>query len=223
MRLTNAKYNLQIEMQENRIDVLIIENPMVMAEMVGGLQEQCNGMEGDFVLSENNEIIRLDKNFAMVVNPFSLEFNDRKILNKLYSELSVSGNEYFLEKEKINTEIIKLLEKVISNQQYDSINFKLEMDWNELFKMYSVKLEENSDSLLEKIIEYIKILSGLCSIRVLCLVNIKNYLDETEINQLYEMAFYNKIQLLLIEANEKKNCDNENSYIIDNDRCLIIK
>ena len=43
MNLTYAKYNLGIEMKENQVNVLIIENPIYMAEIIEGLQKQCNG------------------------------------------------------------------------------------------------------------------------------------------------------------------------------------
>lgn len=223
MRITNPKYNLIIEMEENRTDVLIVENPRSMVEIVGGLQKQCDGEEGDFVVSENNEIIKLEKNMCIVVNPFKVDFNDRKILNKLYSELKIIGNEYYFEKEEINAKIIQLLDSISTNINYNNIAFNLELEWETLFKLYSIKLEQNTDTFLEKIIEYIKILSGLCSIRILCMINIKDFLQEEELKRLYEMAFYNKIQLLLIESKETKSIDNENIYIIDKDRCLIKK
>lgn len=223
MKLINAKYNLTVTMQENKADILVIENPSVMTEIVGGLQMQCDGEEGDFVLFENDKILKIEKSLALVMNPFTLDFNDKKILNKLYSELKIIGNDYFLEKEEINTKIIQLLEKVMSSSQYNNIAFNLSLEWDTLFKLYSVKLEQNCETLLEKLIEYMKILSRLCSINILCLVNIKSFFDEVQIKQLYEMAFYNKIQLLLIENMDRPYIDNENTYIIDKDKCLIIK
>ncbi len=37
---------------------------------------------------------------------------------------------------------------------------------------------------------------------MLCLVNIKAYLNKQELMELYKVAFYNKINLLLIEMAE---------------------
>ena len=66
-------------------------------------------------------------------------------------------------------------------------------------------------------------MSYICRCRILCLVNIKSYLNDSEIQQLYEMAFYNKMYLLLIEDFEKESKDCEQVYIIDKDLCLIQK
>ena len=58
---------------------------------------------------------------------------------------------------------------------------------------------------------------------MLCLVNIKAYLNKQELMELYKVAFYNKINLLLIEMAEGEVTGEERVYIIDNDRCLIVK
>lgn len=58
---------------------------------------------------------------------------------------------------------------------------------------------------------------------MLCLVNIKAYLNKQELMELYKVAFYNKINLLLIEMAEGEVTGEEKVYIIDNDRCLIVK
>lgn len=223
MKLVNAKYNLEIIMKENKVDVLVIENPKVMTEIVGEIQLQCEGVEGNFILSDREKIINLDKKMSIIINPFAIEFNDKKILNKLYSELKIAGSNFFLEKEEVNTKVVQLLEKVLSEVMYNNVTFNLDLEWEGLFKLYSVKLENREETLLEKITEYIKILSHLCGVEILCLVNIMSYLDDIEIKQLYEMAFYNKIQLLLIESKERPNADNENIHIIDKDKCLIVR
>lgn len=63
----------------------------------------------------------------------------------------------------------------------------------------------------------------LLGIKVLCLVNIKAYLNKQELMELYKVAFYNKINLVLIEMPEGEMIGEEKVYIIDNDRCLIVK
>lgn len=223
MKLTNAKYDLLVDMCETQVDVLVLENATVMSEIVEDLYKQTLGREGSFILSEDNKEIKIEKNLSLVINPFAIDFNDKKIINKLFEELSFIGNEFVSEKMKINSEIGQMFEKIIDNTHYDNIVYNVDFDWNSLFKLYGVKLDCECDTLLEKIISYIKILSRLCSIRIFCFVNIKNFLEEKEIKQLYEMAFYYKIQLLLIESNEDQHNTEENVYIIDKDRCLIIK
>ena len=54
------------------------------------------------------------------------------------------------------------------------------------------------------------------------LVNIKQYLTENEISELYKLAMYSKIQLVLIEFNMYgEKSEYEDIYIIDKDSCII--
>ena len=223
MKLINAKYDLMIDMRENKVDMLVLENAAIMSEIVEDLYKQTLGGEGSFILSVEGKELKFEKHFALIINPFAVNFNDKKIINKLFSELAFVGNEFVVEKTQINSKMIQLLENIIDNVQYDNLSYNLDFDWNNLFKLYDVKINNEFDALLEKMIEYIKVLSELCSVKVVCMVNIKSFLQDDEIERLYEMAFYYKIQLLLIESSEKKSILGENIYIIDNDGCLIIK
>lgn len=223
MKIANAKYQLEIEFVENTTNVLVIENPTVMEEIVHELQQQSDGEEGNFVLSEKNKIFKMEKELMLIINPFSLDFNDKKIINKLYLELLQYGNELLNKKEEINQLSVKLLDEIIDKSQYNNISFDLEIEWKEFFKLYGLKIDESYETLLEKLIEYIKILSDLCGIHLVCFVNIKNYLQDKEVNELYEIAYYKKVDLLLIESSDTRNLDNEHTFIIDRDRCLIIK
>lgn len=223
MKIVNAKYNLSIDMQENKVDELIIENESAMAEIIENIYNQSLGCEGDFILSDNNKELKFDKNVEVIINPFAVDLNDKKIINKLIGELSTIGNNYTAEKMELNSEMVQMIQKIIDEAQYENISFDMEFDWTNLLKLYNIRFEIQYENLLEKIIEYIRILSELCSVKVVCLVNFKSFFTKEQIKQLYEMAFYYKIQLLVIESCEEDQIDNENIYIIDNDRCLIIK
>ena len=208
MKLVNGKYSLIINMQENMADMLVLENEAVMAEFVEQLYFQSFGQEGDFVLSDNDELLEIYKTLEIIINPF---------------ELSGIGNELLMEKNSLNSQICHLLETLISRASYNDISYQKDYEWVDLFKFYGIKIEPYCDTLLQKIIEYIKLTSQLQLNKILCFVNLKQYLNKSEIQNLYQMAFYSKIQLLLIESYEKEKLDNENVYIIDKDRCLIIK
>ena len=137
--------------------------------------------------------------------------------------MSNIGNELLMEKNSLNAQICRLLETLISRATYNDISYQNDYEWVDLFKFYGIKIEPYCDTLSQKIIEYIKLTSQLQLNKVICFVNLKQYLNKSEIQNLYQMAFYSKIQLLLIESYEKEKQDNENVYIIDKDRCLIIK
>ena len=62
---------------------------------------------------------------------------------------------------------------------------------------------------------------ALCGTRLMVFVNLKAYLNEVELEEVYKMAFYNKIQLLLLESVKKDVLPAEKYCIIDKDKCVI--
>lgn len=219
MRLVNAIYGLDLTFQENVPEVLVLEEPTIMRDIVHVLWKQCAGEEGAFVLSDS-KILKIDKNIEMIINPFALDFQSRKITSALFSKMTVAGNEQVEEKCKINTALINLLDTISSSLNYSGITYQLDFVWADLFKMYGVKIERQENLIIE-IIEYMKVFSELCGISVICFVNLKSYLNHNEIMDLYQNAMYNKINLLLIEPFEAEVIGNEHVTIIDKDQCLI--
>ena len=136
--------------------------------------------------------------------------------------MSAVANELVEEKNKINIELINILDDVSSSINYSGVVYQLDFSWSELFKMYGVKIDAPED-FQTRVMEYMKIISELCNISIFCFVNLKNYLKREEIIDLYKNAEYNKIKLLMIESNEKAMIDSEHMTIIDNDLCVISK
>ena len=223
MRLVNAQYSLKIPLQEHYIIDLILEKPSTMARIMAELQEQCMGEEGNFILSKKDKELKLEKMAECIVNPFAIDFNNRKILNRLYADLNLLAQDYPIEKATINTELIQVFEKAISGLKYGSITYHYEFDWISIFKAYDVRIDTEYCSLTEKLVEYIKILSNIGNIKILFLVNIHSYLEEEEIVQLCEMGMYQKVYLIFVESMEYTQYSDSKRYILDKDDCLILK
>ena len=101
---------------------------------------------------------------------------------------------------------------------------KYKEEWNvmELLKTCNVELDVESDNVCEKLFHYIKLMNQVCGISIFITVNLKQYLSEEQIIELYKLVGYSKIQLVLIEFNmcgEKLEC--EDVYVLDKDKCII--
>lgn len=220
MKLVHAKYGLEIDFQEGCPEILILENKLVMRELVGELWGQCSGTDGMFMFSDDKKILKIDKSVEMILNPFAIDFQNKKLMTALFSKMTMIGNEKILEKNEINSAIINILDDISNSINYAGISYRLEFMWQDLFKMYGIKIEKQGNFLLD-IIEYMKAVSELCGISLLCFVNLKNYINNEELLDLYNAAMYNKVQLLLIESNQTDMVGAEHVTIIDNDLCLI--
>ena len=172
MKLVDSKLNLSIEMSENVVNVLVVENKITLSYVIENIWKQCNGQEGDFVLSEN-KMIKIDKEMEVIINPFDLNFNNKKIISALYSNLSEKANELIEEKAELNSKIINFLDKIILSESYAGIEFALDFSWNDLFKMYNIKIDDT-----EKIKEQFRNLLSedtLNYIKEVTLINQKEY------------------------------------------------
>ena len=222
MKLVNSKYGLDIEFVENRITTLVVEKPKYMSDIIQNIMCQINGLEGSFVLSDEKNI-KFEKDVIFITEPFHVDLNGKKIINKLYGQLENITKELTEDYDVINRNIIKSLEKITDGITYNNLKYNLEFDWKELFKLYDVKVEENYESLEEKLEEYIKILSGILCPKLVIFLNFKSYLEQEQMENLVMSSFYNKVPLLLIESNETYQMENEKVFIVDKDRCLIVK
>lgn len=79
MTLTNGKYNLKLSFEENQVTVLIFESSEMFGEAIWDLQETIIGDTGPFVLADQMEPISISKQMELIVDPFLLDFNSRKI------------------------------------------------------------------------------------------------------------------------------------------------
>lgn len=222
MKLVNSKYNLDIEFEENISNTLVLENKQHMIDVIQNLILQLKGDEGDFVLSSEKNV-KFDKVVEFITNPFGIDFNNKKIVTKLFEQLIAVASECVEEYNFINGKIVGALDDICSKIEYSNVEYNLEYEWKSIFKLYNVRIGENYNSLCEKIEEYVKVLADILHIKLLIFLNIKEYLTEEEIDNLQKICFYKKIFLLLIESEERFVLDNEKTFIIDKDRCLIVK
>ena len=147
----------------------------------------------------------------------------KKIQNKLLANLkdiAVDSEHYLLTNDLIGQNIV-YIEKLIESIDY-SIEYNNMPDINSLLKIFEIKLKPDYDSVLEKIIEYIKVVNRFLNINSFVFLNLKSYLTNDELEPFYKDCFYNKINLLLIESSlSEHRLDCEKYRIIDKDLCEI--
>lgn len=221
MKLVHAEYGIEIKLEENQISVLVVESPEKLSELIQELYQSKQNGNGKFLLSEADKLLNMGKLMELVVDPFAVDINEKRILQKLYQEIEAQVLEQLaLETAEIQSRIITYLEKITEKNIYP-VMYDVEENVLGLMKIYNVRLETESASLLEKLVEYFKLLHQLCKIEVVVCVNLKSYLSETELCQLYEAVFYEKIALILLENVQREKVEGERICIIDRDWCII--
>ena len=221
MKLVNTLYGLEFDLIENQILILSIENHAAYSNILGTLWKQYRGEDGDFILSDGSKELKLSQKIECIYNIFSINTNDKKIITKLYQELTFQ-NDTLLQEESVlfKQELISYFDKVISPVPYN-LKYNFDTDLSSLMKSISVEIDDYADSLLEKIIQYIKLMNQICGVEIFVIPNLKTYFSTEEIIQLYEFAIYNKIYFIVIEAIQTPHIEGEKGWIIDEDLCII--
>lgn len=222
MKLVHGNWDFAIECQEGKINQLIIESPDLMAELIIELNNQINGSDGNFVLSENQSELKLSSALDLVMDPFSADVNNRRVLNKLYKEireLAYDGEQYLKTRETIGG-IMTLIEELS-----DSINVPViyddEVDFEAILKAVNLKIDIELESLIDRIIEYSRAMVEYCNVKLIVFINIKTFISNNNLIKLYEFWNYNKINVLLMEGNSNSLGELENTWIIDKDQCVL--
>lgn len=222
MRLMHTYFSEPIKFLENNINILVLENPILFSKMIKGFLQQYNGEDGDFILSKNFEIIDISTNIEIITDIFNLDFNNRKIINKVYALLqNASVNEIFQDSQNLYNNINEYLSKIVQYCDYP-LYYNSNIDLISIFKSCDLKIDISNSNILEEIVNYILLYKNIFNVELFVFVNLKCVLSKTQLLELYKTILYQKINILLIESNVKDVLKQyENLRIIDNDMCEI--
>ncbi|MCM1210940.1 MAG: type II-A CRISPR-associated protein Csn2 [Blautia sp.] len=222
MKLVHKDLKKQIVFGNFQSYEWVIESPEFFAEYVQELYVQSEGGDGNFILSEEDKEIDIGKYVEVIINPFSVNINDKKVLNKLYAELTelaYAEDMYLLTQDikgKIQTYFLQLEHLSPYILTIDS-----EIDITAILKGIGVKIDNYADNFFENLEIYIQILSVLLQKKLIVLVNAGSYIGKEQVEQLMKLAIHTEIELLLIENQERNFSKRITKYIIDKDGCEI--
>lgn len=221
MKFIYGEREIVLDFHENEVQVVTIENREYFSAFLQSLYNQSQGIDGKIILSEGEKTLPLSKAVEIVWNPFSIDINNKKILGKLFQELkNISMEDQYTEICELNSKIVQYLDELNLKTPYP-IRFHLELDVLDIYKVYGVQLDTSGIGMFEGILQYVKILKSLCGVQLLVFVNVKNYLSEIQVKELYKTAFYYKMNLLLVEAHQGNSLECEKNQLIDEDMCFI--
>ena len=221
MRLMYAKYSIDIELEENKVYVLSIENPEAYSDFLRELWSQTKGTPGEIILSEGEKVFEISKLIDCIFNPFDLDCNEKRIMNRLFAELKEYAVVNMVEENaQINSAMIRYVDKVVAAFPY-ALDYAMEFDLVNLFKMYGICIKTDGETLLETIVEYLKIMKQIGKVSCFVFVGLKSFLKKKELELLYEFAFYEKIYIIIVESMHTPMLNNEKCWIVDNELCMI--
>lgn len=223
MKLTHIELEKQLIFEKGKALEWIIESPASFSKYICQLYDGLQGRECGFILSDQDEVLSLEKAAELIIDPFFLDFHSRQIQKSLYAELqqlAVSGN-FFQQTQEVRAELQKYFIDLEYASGYD-LEIDENMDLTALFKTAGIQIQDaKEETLLERFASYIKVIAELLKKKLVILVNSRSYLTDEQIDQIAELCMYNEIALLLIENVQRDFSEKRNYCIIDHDECCI--
>lgn len=221
MKLAHPLLNHPIDWENGYINTFVIENPKMYRDFLNELTEQINGMDGRFVLSQN-EIIDISKNAELIYNPIQINIEDnKKILSGILKEFTEIAINDFYDKTvelycKINETISDLIFSSGQDLVYDDIN-----DISQILKLYNIRPDTENLNLAEKILLYMELCEKYLKKKLFIFVNLHGYFSAEERELLFKDISYRCYNVLIVERYDVKSSPQELKRIIDMDLCEI--
>ena len=184
--------------------------------------EAINKQNEDFELIKDLKSLNISKSAEIIFDLFNLEANSSNLLKKLYEELEMDINSKDMYLKKIDMEriILDVVDDLIYRSRF-SIKSS-EINYQNFFKSVSIEFDYDKESILEKLVKYIQVMSELLDKELFIIVNLDSFLSEEEIVELKKFLCYNEIKVLALQntiTREVESC--ENLRILDKDLCEI--
>ena len=224
MKIINKNWQRKIEIEENTIYTLVFENKKYYRGNIKELISQHKGNEGNYIYSNDNKEISLEKSSYIITDIFNIEINSKKVLTKIYNSLLKQIIDDTVEYNELTTHIRAYFEKLIFNSPFE-VEQGEEIDINSLLKLGDFRIHVEEDDILEKFIKFLKVLVQLCGITIIFIVGLHNVFTDEEVREIYKEVCVNKISIINIEYQQFDNISDENYiekvYILDRYNCEI--
>ncbi len=222
MKLSHVDFQTQFDLSSENFHCLVVEDPHTFAKYCEELNDGINEDSGNFCLCDNDKIFKMGKYCLMISDILNLEEDGKKMTNKIFSDLkNIADNEYLAEWYKLKQEILCFLGK-INSSSLCALEYDEENDVSTLFKAFNVRLNHEGNSLLEKLVIYIKANAFYLGIKYFFFVNLKCFLRKEELLLLHKEASLSGVGIFLLENTFREKIENEKTVVVDKDLCEIV-
>lgn len=221
MKLVHPKITGILELSEQQINTLVIESPRLLYELVNDIKKQLENLDGEAVLSINNEPVGFYKNAEMITDILSFELNNRKILTKILSAMEKCSLEdvYYEETQKMMSQIEAYINELCLNFEADIICENI--SFQHLLKAAGISVADDYERLIDRIYAYMELIREFEGDRLFIFVNLGSFVEQKELQEFADTVIGHSYKVLLIDSCDFKRLQNENRLIIDSDLCEI--
>mgnify|MGYP000183641383 CR=1 FL=1 len=163
---------------------------------------------------KNNKEIVITNKIRMFTEYFDFNFDSKKytadITKYVLSNIEQYDSESVL---KTYSKLCKLIDNELSKTELP-ISVSVDEGIDSIIKMFKLRIDQKED-LLDNLLLLIDLEVALNTYKILCFVNLKQYLSKEELLELYKYATYNSIKIIMVESSKYE-------YVKEYEKILII-
>ena len=219
MKLMHPLFSKPILFQESCVTVLVAENPVIFRQWIFDLSAQIQGMDGRFVLSQDNQPLACPQHLFLISDYYHLPADDKALQSRFLVNLTHTvQQDLSAEMDSLNQSIATFLQQVSLCSDYP-VSYS-DCDYS-LFLLKWLKYQAalDADNALEQLLQYCELVFGLFPNICVALVSPHSYFSPKELQHLYQTALHKKWVLLLLESHTSDPLPYEAVYLIDNNLC----
>ena len=217
MKLCIKYIDNNLEINSNEIQSVEIENKRYFYRIVDDLYTIYNGniVEDISLLDDNNKEINYLNKFKIFVNYFDFGLNSKKYSNDIlkYITNNISDENKDLLTKQYN-KIVNIYKNILNDVDLPLL-IDSEINIDNVTKLMKININTSKD-LLSNLFILIDSENLFQTKNILIFINLKQYLTNNELEELYKYSAYNEIPLLLIDSQSYgTTLNNEKKLIID--------
>lgn len=205
----------------DKINTLIIENPVLFRSLLQDITDQLSGLDGKAVLSENSKLLNIAKKLELLDRFIPFDLNSKAINSKIVADLELKAvsDEFY----SATVETVGRMETLLNNLAFD---YMCDIDFTKVsigsfIKAAGVEVRSAQSGLAEKIIDYFELVTEFIGPKMFVTVNLRCYISDKDAELFIKTAISHGYHLLMIESFEHERLSCEIRLVVDSDLCLI--
>jgi len=221
MKLRIFDMETDVVFSDQYVNVIEIENRAYYRELVARFNQVFDGWETEkpFTIIGNTSE-KLGKNdFLLINNAFMLEYVTKAISTKVQKYLTDE-----ISNQQEGKELLKAIQEIKIKFEDILVDFNLDIEYNDnvslsdFVKLFTPKVNfVDYEDITNTYKKLIKVISTLGLYKFLVLIDLRGYLDNNQIVEIYKEAKMAGINLLVIENKPELLLKYENKILIDID------
>lgn len=219
MKLCYPEIENVFSFSDNKITTLVLENPRLFREFIYDLFEQSQGSDGKAVFSINDSPVSFAKNTELFTTFTPFDINTKALLAKIQGilEKTAVSSENYLSTQNILLENEKWLTNIAEELPCEIEASKL--NHSTLIKAFGISIRDDSESLCEKLLNYMELVRELDRDKLFIFINLRSYIEDSQLSLFFDSVIKHGFKIFLIDSSAKNILPFENRTVIDEDLC----